>query len=169
MNMKNIIEFVTVTHAEKIRSNLHFQNMICKLISFQSIISATAEIVGSEFSGFPWCEWSMLNSWRDNIYWLYRRRLTTNAGLIIGLRPANEIWRYFVTTLLIDWHSFTPHHPLLVRPLSSGWSLPLYTVICEIVNAITPMRMLNSITNRQCKRISQPFFVGESLSLITDT
>ena len=24
-------------------------------------------------------------------------------GLILGLHPANEKWRYFVTTSLIDW------------------------------------------------------------------
>ena len=29
--------------------------------------------------------------------------LTSGPGLILGLRPANERWRYFVTTSLIDW------------------------------------------------------------------
>ena len=27
----------------------------------------------------------------------------TAAGLILGLRPANERWGYFVTTSLIGW------------------------------------------------------------------
>ena len=25
------------------------------------------------------------------------------TGLVLGLRPANERWRYFVTTSLISW------------------------------------------------------------------
>ena len=29
--------------------------------------------------------------------------LNVNTGLILGLRPANERWRYFVTTSLIGW------------------------------------------------------------------
>ena len=29
--------------------------------------------------------------------------LLIHAGLILGLRPANERWRYFVTTSLIGW------------------------------------------------------------------
>ena len=28
---------------------------------------------------------------------------SVNTGLIIGLHPANERWRYFVTTSLIGW------------------------------------------------------------------
>ena len=29
--------------------------------------------------------------------------LGTDSGPILGLRPANERWRYFVTTSLIGW------------------------------------------------------------------
>ena len=41
------------------------------------------------------------------LQWIYREETLQsyrcNAGLILGLRPANERWRYFVTTSLIGW------------------------------------------------------------------
>ena len=29
--------------------------------------------------------------------------LVSDSGMILGLQPANERWRYFVTTSLIGW------------------------------------------------------------------
>ena len=109
------IEFVIVTHVEKIKSNLHFQNIIWNLIAFQSIISATAEIISAAFSAFPWCIWSMVNSWHNNIYWLYKLRLAVNAGLILGMHPANEIRRYFATNDVSHWPGASLEPALLMH------------------------------------------------------
>ena len=35
--------------------------------------------------------------------WLCNNGTALYAGLILGLRPANERWCYFVTMSLIDW------------------------------------------------------------------
>ena len=38
-----------------------------------------------------------------------------NSGMILGLRPANERRRYFVTTSLIGWAQAWNHHPSISR------------------------------------------------------
>ena len=44
-----------------------------------------------------------VGTWGDAGRLITDRRIQCNAGLILGLHPANETWRYFVTTSLIGW------------------------------------------------------------------
>ena len=58
-----------------------------------------------------------ISTWRNDMKCKY----ISMSKLILGLRPANERLRYFVTTSLIGWAQ-TQNHPCMLTLIMSTWS-----------------------------------------------
>ena len=68
----------------------------------------------------------------------------SDIWLILGLRPADEIWRYFVTTFLNGWLGASLEPALWIhntlRPEENGWpdySLKLWCILGELLRAFS--------------------------------
>ena len=89
----------TAIHVISIAIIEHFQKSMI-LIYFKTCKITLPKSMCMDFESFLWkkCDRQSIH---NHIVWLQGHDDIT--GLILGLRPANEKWRYVVTTFLVGW------------------------------------------------------------------
>ena len=94
------------------------------------------------------------------------------AGLILGLRPANERCRYFVTTSLIGWHKPRISPVLVTSVHYTEVQMPVMPTEChksdhQGVFALSAMIKLPP-RKRECRQIDYIFVTGRTRSWSND-